>query len=150
MSEATQLERFAVSAESTSETKTVVETRDFEFAIDEPAALGGTDDAPNPVEYLLGAWAGCLTVVVHTVATERRIDVDGVKIGIQGDIDLRKFFGTADDVRAGYQEISVRITIESDADQAALDALALEVEERCPVGDTIGNPTPTDVIVDVA
>lgn len=148
MSEAEHIERFAVSAESESATKTALEARDFEFVVDEPAALGGTNDGPNPVEYLLGAWAGCLNVVVHTVAEERGIEVDGVDIDVEGELDPRKLLGAAEDVRAGYQEIRVRIEVESDADRDALDALGAEVAERCPVGDNIGNPTPTDVTVD--
>ncbi|MGQ4556983.1 OsmC family protein [Halobellus sp. GM3] len=148
MSESEHVERFAVSAASESETRTVVEARDFEFVVDEPAALGGTNDGPNPVEYLIGAWAGCLNVVVHTVSEERGIDVDSVEIAIEGTLDPRKFLGAADDVRAGYQELSVRVDVESDADEKALDALGEAVEERCPVGDNIGNPTPTDVTVE--
>jgi uncharacterized OsmC-like protein len=147
MSETDHLERFAVSAESESETKTTVRARDFEFVVDEPPALGGTNDGPNPVEYLIGAWAGCLNVVVHTVAEERGIDVEGVEVEIEGDLDPRKFLGATDDVRAGYQGIDARIDVESDADRAALDALGEAVAERCPVGDNVANPTPTDVTV---
>jgi uncharacterized OsmC-like protein len=150
MSEASHTERFAVSAESESATKTVVAARDFEFVVDEPSSLGGTDDGPNPVEYLIGAWAGCLNVVVHTVGEERGIDLENVSIAIEGDLDPRKFLGIDEDPRAGYQEIDVRIEVESDADEAALEALGAAVEERCPVGDNIENPTPTNVAVDAA
>lgn len=147
MSETDPLKQFSISAESENETKTHVTARDFEFVVDEPEALGGTNDGPNPVEYLIGAWAGCLNVVTHTVADERDIDIDGVAIDIEGDLDPRKFLGVSDDARAGYQELSVAIRVDSDADQEALDALAAEVEERCPVGDNIANPTPTNVTV---
>ena len=150
MSEADPTERFAVSAESESETKTVVEARDFEFVVDEPSSLGGTDDGPNPVEYLIGAWAGCLNVVIHTVGEERGIDLERVEIDIEGDLDPRKFLGIDEDPRAGYREINARIEVESDADEEALEALAAEVKERCPVGDNIENSTPTDVIIDAA
>ena len=148
MSKADHLERFAISAVSESETKTVVEARDFEFVVDEPAALGGSNDGPNPVEYLIGAWAGCLNVVVHTVSEERQIDLDAVEIEIQGDLDPRKFLGAAEDVRAGYQELEVRIDVESDADEETLEELRAAVEERCPVGDNIENPTPTNVTLE--
>jgi uncharacterized OsmC-like protein len=148
MSKADHTERFAVSAESESETKTVVEARDFEFVVDEPAALGGTNEGPNPVEYLIGAWAGCLNVVVHTVGEENGIDLDNVAIHIEGDLDPRKFLGIDETARAGYQEVNVRIEVESDADEEALEALGVAVEERCPVGDNIENPTPTDVTIE--
>lgn len=148
MSKTDHLEQFAISAESESETKTVVEARDFEFIVDEPATLGGSNSGPNPVEYLIGAWAGCINVVVHTVSEERDINLDSVEIEIRGDLDPRKFLGAAEDVRAGYQELQVQIEVESDADEETLDALGAEVEERCPVGDNIGNPTPTNVTIE--
>ncbi|WP_207891104.1 OsmC family protein [Natrarchaeobius oligotrophus] len=83
----------------------------------------------------------------HTVAEERGIDLDGVEIEIQGDLDPRTFLGAGEDVRAGYQELEVRID-DDDADREALDALATVVEERCPVGDNIEHSTPTNVTVE--
>jgi uncharacterized OsmC-like protein len=150
MSETDHLERFAVSASSKSETKTVVEARSFDFVVDEPADLDGTDDGPTPVEYLIGSWAGCLNVVTHTVAAERDIDIEHIEFEIVGELDPRKFLGLADDVRAGYQDIRVNITVESDADADELDALGEAVEQRCPVADNIANPTPTDVVFEPA
>lgn len=152
MSETDHIERFAVSAESESETKTRVEARDFEFVVDEPIELGGTNDGPNPVEYLIGAWAGCLNVVTHTVSKERGISLDSTEteIEIEGDLDPRAFLDGVDDIRAGYQTIRVQITVDSDADEETLTALAAEVNQRCPVGDNIGNPTPTDVTIQSA
>lgn len=150
MSNQDHLEQFAVSASGESETKTVVEVREFEFVVDEPADLHGTDDGPTPVEYLIGSWAGCLNVVTHTVAEERDIDIEGIEFEIAGDLDPRKFLGIAEDVRAGYQDIRVNITIESDADEAELASLGEAVEERCPVADNIANPTPTDLVFEPA
>lgn len=149
MSEAQHIERFSVSAESQNETKTVIEARDFEFAVDEPRELGGNNDAPNPVEYLLGAWAGCLNVVVHTVGDDLGIEIDHVEVELEGDLDPRKFLGVVDDVRAGYQEIRVSIDVEADVTEETLATLSDAVEERCPVGNNIQAPTPTDVNIDV-
>ena len=150
MSETDHLERFAVSASSENETKTTVEARDFAFVVDEPADLDGTDDGPTPVEYLIGSWAGCLNVVTHTVAEERDIDIKSIEFEIAGELDPRTFLGIADDVRAGYQDIRVTATVESDADDEELTALCEAVERRCPVADNIANPTPTDVVFDPA
>lgn len=150
MSEADHVERFAVAATSESETKTVVEAREFEFVVDEPPALDGTNDGPNPVEYLLGSWAGCLNVVAHTVAAERDIDIGGVTIDIDGDLDPRRFLGLVDDGRAGYQQIRVTLSIDADVDEETLHDLTAEIEERCPVGDNLQNQTPTEVTVTTA
>ena len=97
------LPTFHVSARADTATKTTVETRGFEFVIDEPEELGGSDEAPNPVEYLIGSWAGCLNVVCHVVADEMDLELGRLTIDIEGELDPAKFLGVADDVRAGYQ-----------------------------------------------
>src|SRR5699024_3777528 len=43
---------------------------DKEVLIDEPESLGGTDIAPNPVEYLLAGLGGCINVLVVTFAEQ--------------------------------------------------------------------------------
>ncbi|ERH08394.1 MAG: putative redox protein, regulator of disulfide bond formation [halophilic archaeon J07HX64] len=150
MSEADNLERYSVSASSESNTRTLVEVREFEFVVDEPAELDGTNEGPNPVEYFIGSWAGCLNVVTHAVAAERDIDIEGIEFEIAGELDPRALLGIADDVRAGYQEIRVNMSVESEADEAELAALGEAVEQRCPVADNITNPTPTEVVFEPA
>ncbi|MFC6613478.1 OsmC family protein [Halopenitus salinus] len=145
MSETENLHQFAVEARSESSTRTAVEVRDFEFVVDEPEPLGGTDEGPNPVEYLLGSWAGCLNVVANLVARERDITIDSLDISIEGDLDPRGFKGASDDVRAGYQEVRVEIDAETDADDEELREWLEAVEQRCPVGDNLQHETPTEI-----
>src|SRR4051812_41578370 len=45
---------------------------------DEPAGLGGTDTAPNPVEQLLGALGNCLAVGYAANASVAGIELRGV------------------------------------------------------------------------
>jgi len=139
-----RLETFAVQATSESATHTVVTTRDFEFAVDEPEELGGTNVAPNPVEYILGALAGCINVVGHTVAQEMDMAIDDIEIEIEGDLDPAKFLGADPEPRAGYQNVRVDVTVETDADESTVATWLESVRERCPVSDTIANETPID------
>ncbi|WP_096389335.1 OsmC family protein [Halopenitus persicus] len=145
MSETDATQQFRIDAESESSTRTAVETRGFEFVVDEPEAAGGTDEGPTPVEYLLGSWAGCLNVVAHLVADERDIEIESLDLSIEGDLDPRAFQGISEDERAGYQEIRVRIDAETDADEETLQEWLAAVERRCPVGDNIQNATPTAI-----
>lgn len=147
-SESDQTVSFAVTAESRTETHTVVEARDFTFSVDEPTDLGGTNAGPNPVEYLLGALAGCLNVVGHQVAAEMDIEMGTIEIDIEGDLDPRKFMGQAEDPRPGYQTVAVSMTADTEADDDQLDAWLETVEERCPVSDNISNATPLSLSVD--
>jgi len=140
------LAKFSIKAESKNDTKSVITTEDgFEMVIDEPEKLGGGNEGPNPVEYVLGALAGCLNVVGHLVAKEMGFVLDEMKIEISGKLDPAKFMGKAETVRAGYQEINVKIDVESEADKDTLAEWLAVVEERCPVSDNIGNETPIEI-----
>lgn len=145
MSDETKTQQFSVSAVAENETKTSVTARDFEFVVDEPAALGGTNEGPNPVEYLLGAWAGCLSVVAHLVADEYGFALHDVEIDLEGELDPARFMGQSDESRAGYRHIDVTIAVDADAEADVLEEWVVEVEERCPVSDNIQNATPTTV-----
>ncbi len=59
--------KFSINSTSESTAKTNIQVRGFTLTVDKPAELGGTDVAPNPVEYI---FAGYTNVVAHIVAKE--------------------------------------------------------------------------------
>lgn len=137
--------KFAVKASSANPTKTVVTARNFQIIIDEPKDLGGTDDGANPVEYVLGALAGCLNVVGHVVAKEMDMPLNGLSIELEGDLDPAKFMGKSTKERTGYQEIRVKVAPDTTADIETLGKWLEAIEERCPVSDNLQNPTPVKI-----
>ena len=137
--------KFKINAQSESAAKTIVKARNFEIVVDEPEALGGTDVAPNPVEYVLAAFAGCLNVMGHLVAQEMGIELKNLKIEMEGDLNPAKLFGKCDKERAGYKNIIVKLIPETEADDSSLEKWLHEVECRCPVSDNLQNITPVTV-----
>jgi len=139
--------KFSIKAHSENPTKTVVEARNFKIVVDEPKNLGGTDDGPNPVEYVLAAFAGCLNVVGHLVAKEMGFSLKGMEINMEGDLDPAKFMGKETEERAGYKEIRVSLKPDSDADEETLQKWLTSVKARCPVSDNLANATPVKVVL---
>src|SRR5262245_14973616 len=74
----------------------------FTVAMDEPEVLGGSGTAPNMVEQVLGAYGCCLITGYVAQAGLRGIDLKGVDIQLEGDLDLRGFFGLSEEVSPGY------------------------------------------------
>ena len=132
---------FSVEGESINATKLQAKARQFEFIVDEPPALGGNDEGANPVEYLLGSYAGCLNVVFHIVAKEEGITIHSLGIKVSGNIDPSRFLGASKFNRAGFQNINVDFTIDSDADDKTINELVSKVQSRCPVNDNLSNVT---------
>lgn len=139
--------KFKVRAQSENPTKTVVRARNFEMIIDEPPNVGGTDEGPTPVEYILGALAGCLNVVGHVVAQEMAFTLRGISFELEGDLDPAKFSGKQTTSRAGYQAIRVKINPDTDATAEQLETWLKTVESRCPVSDNLSNATPVELML---
>src|SRR5690349_4999336 len=85
--------------------------RDFTIPMDEPGALGGSDTAPNMVEMILGAYGCCLTTGYVMNAALQGIELEGVEIDVEGDLDLNGFFGLSSDVAPGYSEVAARVDL---------------------------------------
>jgi uncharacterized OsmC-like protein len=120
--------------------------RDFDpMASDEPGALGGTDTGPNPVEQVLAALGNCLAVGYAANATAMGIELKDVNIDLEGDLDLHTFLGLAPQGNAGYNSISVRVNIDSDASADDIRALHEKVVGTSPVGHTLSRSVPVSI-----
>jgi uncharacterized OsmC-like protein len=111
---------------------------------DEPAALGGSDTAPNPVEQVLAALGNCLAVGYAANASAAGITIDELHIALEGQLDLRTFLGLADG-NAGYEAINAKVSIASDATEAQLADLHQRVVGTSPVGHTLSRPVPVRI-----
>ncbi|MBS1556345.1 MAG: OsmC family protein [Bacteroidetes bacterium] len=134
--------KFSIQSKSTSAARTEIETRGFKLVVDEPQELGGTNDAPNPVEYILAGYAGCINVVAHLTAKEFNIDLKDLQISIDGDLNPARLFGESFKERAGYQNINVQLKTESKIDEKVKARWLEAIENRCPVNDNLRNATP--------
>jgi hypothetical protein len=76
------------------------------------------------------------TMVYH--AAVRGIKLEEVESELEGDLDLRGFFGISGDVRPGYQEIRVNFKVKTDLEN--VDTLK-ELTRLSPVYDVVSNGT---------
>lgn len=104
---------------------------------DEPAVLGGTDTAANPVEQLLAALGNCLAVGYAANATAAGVAIDGLRIELEGDLDLRTFLGLDPDGHAGFSTIRATVNLDANVADDVLDDLHQKVVATSPVGHTL-------------
>jgi uncharacterized OsmC-like protein len=114
------------------------------IASDEPAELGGTDRAPNPVEQLLSSLGNCLAVGYAANASVAGITIRDLRIDLDGDIDLHAFLGLADG-HAGFSAIRVAVHLDTDAEEAAVAELHAKVAATSPVGQTLSKAIPVEI-----
>ena len=116
----------------------------FTMTADEPPVLIGGDQGANPVEFVLHALAACLTTTMVYHAAARGIEIGAVSSELEGDIDVRGFMGLAPDVRKGYSAVRVKMSVESAAPAATLEALA----KFSPVYDIVSNSLPVELSIE--
>ena len=115
-------------------------TEAFTIDADEPLIAAGHDTAPNAMEYVLHALASCLTGSMVYHASVRGIAVDAVESSYTGDMDVRGLFGLAEDVRKGFNKVTVEMRVKS---QASIDELT-ECAMFSPVFEMISNALPVE------
>ena len=120
----------------------------FELSSGEPQVLLGTDTGPNPAENLLHALAGCLTTSLVYVAAARGVTLTSVTSTLEGDMDLRGALGLSDEVRNGFENVSVTFTIEGDGTPEELEALMDRAQARSAVFDIVNNGVPIELMVE--
>jgi uncharacterized OsmC-like protein len=119
----------------------------FIFDNDEPEVLLGQDKGGNPVEFVLHALAGCITTTTVYHAAALGINIKRIATTLEGDIDLRGLLAISEDVPCGYQDVRVRMEIESDAEGEKLEALK-KLHQYSPVFDTLTRAVKVNIDVD--
>jgi uncharacterized OsmC-like protein len=117
----------------------------FTLIGDEPPVLLGGNAGPNAVETVLHALSSCLAVGFIYNAAAQGIDVRSLDFDLEGELDLHGFLGLSDQVRAGYNNITVRYRVDADAPREKLEELCEYVQATSPVMDIIRNPVPVNV-----
>ncbi len=118
--------------------------RPFRFVTDEPHELLGTNTAPNPQEYLLGALNACMIVGYAANAAVRGIAVRSLEIESSGDLDLRGFLALDPQVIPGYAEVRTVVRIEADATREQLEELHAHIKRTSPNYFNVGQPIALD------
>jgi uncharacterized OsmC-like protein len=125
----------------------MVHTGTWTYDADHPAVLVGQDNGPTPVEYLLHALAACLASGLANIAAARGVELAEVTTRVEGDIDLLGILGLSDEVRNGFQQISVHFTLRGDHPDK-LRAVVEQSRRRSAVYDMLTNGVPVSIEVD--
>ena len=76
--------------------------------IDQPKAGGGQDQGASPLEYFLASIAGCIGSIARIKAMQDKIDLRGMKIDVDADMNVAGLLGKPTEDRVGFQNIIIR------------------------------------------
>lgn len=102
------------------------------FDVDTYPAFGGADSRPSPLSYVLGALTSCNQITASIVAKELGVTLGAWSFDVQGDLDTAVMV-SGEQGNANFDAVTVRTTVQTDADEATFARLKEETERRCPV-----------------
>jgi len=141
---------FSVQGSLVGLTEVDLRARGHAVTVDEPPTLGGEDLGANPVEHAMIALASCQAITYRFWAAKLGIELDGIEVSVEGDLDVRGFFGFDESVRPGFTSVRLEITPTGPEPAERYQELADAVDAHCPVLDLFTNPTPVQRRVAIA
>ncbi|WP_339659920.1 OsmC family protein [uncultured Polaribacter sp.] len=109
-----------------------VKTRNHFLTIDEPVASGGDDNGPTPVEYLLTAIGGCVSITLRMYAARKGWDVGKITVNV-----TQQQESTSKGLKKWLTE---DISFENDLSEEQKTKL-LEIAGKCPVAKMVKGET---------
>lgn len=132
-------ETFHAVAQSIGGMKVSCTSRNFEFILDEPKNLGGSDEGMNPIEALLASLGACKVIVARSFAKVQGINSNDIRVEIDGVLDPDGFIGKNKAAKIGYSAIVSKFYIEADNTDEEISYFIAFIDRTCPVADTIKN-----------
>jgi len=110
---------------------------------DGPPFVGGSGLKPDPVQYCLFGLAACFAQTFASIAAEKDIKLEKLKVGAENKVNLTKALGLGDEPIVENVKLSVEVL--SDADRGKLKEIEELAKERCPGVYCLTNPINLDV-----
>ncbi len=113
--------------------------REFKLLVDEPVELGGTDEGPNPIEYLAAGLCGCITAGMATNGAMFETEFEKLEIDVEVLFDVAGFFGLDDSVRNGALELKLDIRAKG-SDPEKIQKVKETIDRKSPLKETLAMP----------
>ena len=94
--------------------------------------MGGENAAPSPMEYLIGAAAGCCAIGFELQAAQAGVKLEQFEISASGGIDMAKLCGMEDGY-GGLDNLVLTVKVKADADLPTLQNFADRSAATSPV-----------------
>ncbi|MBO0419260.1 OsmC family protein [Vagococcus fluvialis] len=133
------VEKFEAVVESVAGLKVSCKSRGFEFFLDEPKSLGGTNEGMNPVEALLNSLGACKVIVAKSFARLHKMKINSIRIELEGELDTDGFMGKNPEAKIGFSKIITNFYIDADNTDEEITAYVDFINRTCPVADSLEN-----------
>jgi len=125
-----------VSAACPTHARTTAHAGKHELVIDEPAARGGTDQGPTPIETMIAALLGCTNVILNRVAEKNHVVVTALSLAAEASFDRRGLM-LQEEVAVLFPAIRLTINLITPATDLQVERVKADLGKFCPVSKVI-------------
>lgn len=108
-----------------------VKTTKHTVMVDEPESIGGSDQYPNPAQYVLSALASCTAITIKMYANNKGWDVGNIKV----DVKMKDIISSGKPTKT----IVKAVQFEKPLEEAQIERL-ITIGSKCPVSKLLEQP----------
>ena len=112
---------------------------------DGPPFMGGSGIKPDPVQYCLFGLAACFAQTFASIAAEKGIKLDKLKVAAENKVNLSKALGLSNEPIV--ERVNLFVEVSSEVDKSILEEIEKLAKERCPGVYCLTNPIKLDIEV---
>lgn len=109
------------------------------------SAAGGDGSLACSGDMLLESLVACAGVTLRAVATSMGIEIRSGTARAEGDLDFRGTLGVDRSAPVGFEAITLRFVLDTDADAKQLDTLQRLTERYCVVAQSLRTPPTIEI-----
>jgi uncharacterized OsmC-like protein len=140
-----KIKTIRIEARADDKYKVAVKAGERTLYVDQPLVVGGTDAGARPMEYLFSSLAGCIATTARIIANQKKLDLNGMDINVEGSLDTDIIYGKSRAGRPGVTGIRVSVALDSSMSEMERKSFFEELRMRCPISDTIAAATPISI-----
>ncbi len=118
----------------------------FRLESDEPAARGGTELGPTPLQYFVAGTAFCLITQMARFAPLYDVPLEEVQADVRAEFDIADKYGM-EGPSGAFEQVTYTLTVSSSAPPEQVRLLVEHAERACHTAQSLRQPVPVSIEV---
>jgi len=108
-----------------------IKTTNHTVMVDEPESIGGSNQYPNPAQYLLSALASCTAITIKMYADNKKLNVGEIKV----DVKMKEVISSGKTIKKIVKAVQFENPLEDDQIERLLT-----IGSKCPISKLLEQP----------
>ena len=108
-----------------------IKTTNHTVMVDEPESIGGSNQYPNPAQYLLSALASCTAITIKMYADNKKLNVGEINV----DVKMKEVISSGKTIKKIVKAVQFENPLEDDQIERLLT-----IGSKCPISKLLEQP----------